>query len=136
MIVSVSPPGSLRRLWQYGLSSFQRRDTKLNWFSARNRITEWKITESKIETVLQNQYFHTKDSYGFWYKKLALKVGFCHFLTTQHYIYWQNTIIFFEYLCWFLVKHISNKLCILFLKTWQPILLLRRPRVEWPCFCG
>ena len=44
-----------------------------------------------------------------------------HFLTTRHYVFWQTTIIFFEYLCWFLSKK-SILFCIPPLKNWQPIL--------------
>ena len=57
---------------------------------------------SKTKHVLLNSYYSMKRKserlkFVFDKKKLTLKVIFCHFLTTQHYVYWQNTIIFFEY---------------------------------------
>ena len=50
----------------------------------------------KIE-VVKNVFFYEKIQI-IWHRKLAVR--FLHFLTTRHYVYHQNTIIFITYVTW------------------------------------
>ena len=47
----------------------------------------WFLTEKQFQ----------KESYDSWHWKLALIVRFLHFLRIRHYVYSQNTIMFFQY---------------------------------------
>ena len=67
---------------------------------------------SLTKNVLLNWYSSMKKKMRkmrmiFWHKKFTLKVKFWHF-GTAYYTNLQNSIISFEYVCWLLVKTLSN----------------------------
>ena len=79
----------------------------IKWFK------NWRYQNMPItENLLIDWYYFMKKNKknwdDFWNRKLTLKVKFWHLLTPPHYTNFQNSIIFFRYVCWFLGKNLSN----------------------------
>ena len=100
-------------LWQFGLSSFQGRDTKLDRFLAKNHHTQWQLLyfvnihsaelSKSAKSWLSKSIFSVKtqkQSEFFWVFRRV------QFLTLRGCVFWQNTLISYEY-CWFLAKNLA-----------------------------